>query len=467
MIIERFEDAGLAQYSYLIGCPAAGTAAVIDPRRDCDVYIDYAAANGYKIRHVLETHIHADFASGALELAERVGVKPELSGYDEGEDFEVGFEHADLKEGDSITFGSVRIEPVHTPGHTPEHLSYVVYDLARSESTPMAMLTGDFLFVGSLGRPDLLGEDMEADLANQLFDTVRKKLPPLPDSLEIMPGHGAGSMCGSGMAGTPTSTLGYERATNPYLRPDLTREDFVAEILGSAPPFPDYYRRMKRVNSEGPRVLGQLPGMKDLGAAAVEEHLAAGGVVVDLRHEFSFGGGHIPESFGIGLRRPFSMWAAWVVPYDTPIVLVGEDRSGIAEAVRGLIRVGLDDVVGHLKGGIRAWVSQGRPISATPFVGVNAAHSAIGAAEGPVVLDVREDSEMAQGRIEGSIQIPAGRLSERLDELPADREIVVMCGNGYRSTVAASVLERAGIPGAQVIAGGIGAWRAADLPLTE
>ena len=264
MFFERIEDKGLAQYSYVIACERAGVAAVVDPRRDIDVYVDLAKAKGFRITHVLETHIHADFASGACELAAATGAELAVSAYDRGELYETRFPHRSLHDGDAIVLGRVRLQALHTPGHTPEHLSFLVFDGARSATQPMILLSGDFLFVGSLGRPDLLGEEAKRQLAAKLFDSVRRVLAPLPDGLEIAPGHGAGSMCGAGMSGRPTSTLGFERIANPYLRADLTEDQFIEMILTRVPPFPDYYRRMKALNARGPRVLNGLPGVSSL-----------------------------------------------------------------------------------------------------------------------------------------------------------------------------------------------------------
>lgn len=472
MLFERFEDPGLSQYSYAVGCPAAGTLAIVDPRRDIDVYLDFAAENGLQIEHVLETHVHADFASGAWALAEATGAEIHLSAHDEGEKYEVAFPHREMRDGDSLEVGSVRIEALHTPGHTPEHLSFLVYDTTRSEDVPELLLSGDFLFVGSLGRPDLLGEEAKRELAHRLYLSVRDKLAGLPDGLEVHPGHGAGSMCGAGMSGRPFSTLGYERTANPYLDPALDERAFVDKILGSAPPFPPYYRRMKELNAAGPPILPGLPGDEPVPAARFRELVDQGHVVVDLRDQLAYGMGHVPGSFGIGVNGSLSMWAAWVVPYDTQILLIPPEGSyatvsdAVERAARALVRVGLDDVRGHLAGGFPAWRQAGLPVAETTQIAPRDLHEHLASGQRPTVLDVRSDGEWAAGHIEGAVHVMGGYLEDRLSEVPnGDRPVVVVCGSGYRSTVAAGVLERAGFQRVVNMTGGMGAWRQANLPV--
>lgn len=464
MLFEQFEEKGLAHYSYAVGCPAAGRIAIVDPKRDVDDYLAFAKARQVAISHVLETHIHADFASGARELAHRAGAQLLLSAYDQGELYEAAFPHHDIREGDSIQIGSVRIEPVHTPGHTPEHLSFLVFDESRSSDVPMLMLSGDFLFVGSLGRPDLLGEEAKLELAERMFDSVRK-LEKLPDGLEIYPAHGAGSMCGAGMSGRPVSTLGFERITNPYLKARLSRQDFVGELLARVPPFPEYYRRMKRVNADGPAILDGLPGQKALEADMFRELLRSGHQAIDLRDQLSFGGAHIPGSFGIGFGNGLSTWASWVVSYEQPILLVAENPEQVEPAVRALVRVGLDDVRGYLDGGIAAWRAAGHELSETPQLSAAQLRGRMESGGGMHLLDVRSDQEWRAAHIDGAHHLMAGHLRSQIGRLPKDKEIVVICGSGYRSTVAASVLERASFERILNVAGGIEAWKRAGFPL--
>ena len=243
MLFERFEEPGLSHYSYAIGCPAAGKIAIVDPKRDIDTYLKFADQHNVTISDVLETHIHADYASGARELALKMGAELWQSAYDQGQIYQASFTHKDMHHEDHLDIGAIRIQARHTPGHTPEHLSFLIYDCNRSTSTPMLMLSGDFLFVGSVGRPDLLGEEAKIELAHKLHDSLTQ-LADLPDSLEIYPAHGSGSMCGAGIDGRTMSTLGYERIANPYLSQPLSIDEFVMQVLNSVPPFPEYYKRM-------------------------------------------------------------------------------------------------------------------------------------------------------------------------------------------------------------------------------
>ncbi|HTK95994.1 MAG TPA: MBL fold metallo-hydrolase [Terriglobales bacterium] len=459
MKFQRFEVPGLAHYSYILG--AAGKAVVVDPKRDIDTYLEYAAANDLKIAYILETHIHADYCSGAKELAESTGAELWLSAHDKGEDFVYQFPHHEFKDGEALEVGELRIVALHTPGHTPEHLSFLVYDTKRTGSAPLLMLSGDFLFVGSLGRPDLLGEAAKQKLAGQLYESLNQKIVSLPDGLELYPAHGAGSMCGAGMSDRPQSTLGYERLSNMFFA-DRDRPAFVEHILSTVPPFPDYYRRMKKVNSDGPATVGWQPPA----TIAVEEFrkLALDGehVVIDLRRPEAFGGAHVPNAFNIGQAPIFATWAAWVVPYDKPILLVGDASTNYDEARRALTRVGLDKVHGYLKGGMAAWVEAGYNLSHVPQISVMQL-SDIPKADG-LVLDVRGDAEWQGGHIEGATHIMGGELPKRAGELPRDANIYVVCGAGYRSSIATSVLRRAGFRHVTNVDGGMGAWNRQKLP---
>lgn len=451
--MERIEVPGLAHYSYVLW--SGGSAAVVDPKRDFDTYVDFARSRDLKITHILETHIHADYASGAKELAEVTGAELWLSPYDRGEDFDVQFPHHEFADGDELQLGDVLIQAVHTPGHTPEHLSFLLHDLARGRH-PLALLSGDFLFVGSLGRPDLLGEAAKHKLAEQLYDSVYKRIAGLPDGVEVHPAHGAGSMCGAGMSDRPQSTLGYERLANLYFGMQQ-RDKFIETILSTVPPFPDYYRRMKRVNSDGAKALGGIPGGQALSPQefrALAESPEA--VVIDLRRPEAFGGAHIPNSLNIGAGPTFAVWAAWVVPYDRPILLAGDESTDMESARRALIRVGLDDVRGYLKGGVRAWIEAGFAQSHLPQISPDELRERL--ATGAFVLDVRTKAEWESGHIDGAQWLMAGDLPKHVNELPRDKTIHVVCGSGYRSSISTSMLRRAGFKDVVNVAGGMSAW---------
>lgn len=465
MLFERFEDKGLAQYSYAVGCASAGKLAIVDPRRDIDVYLAFAEAQEMEITHVLETHIHADYASGARELANRTGAELRLSAYDKGELYEVAVPHREFYDGDSLEIGSVRIQALHTPGHTPEHLTFLVYDGKRSSSVPQLMLSGDFLFVGSLGRPDLLGAEAKRKLAEQLFESVTRKIKDLPDGLEIHPGHGAGSMCGAGMNARPLSTLGFERTANPYLDPRLSREEFVAKILSSLPPFPDYYRRMKQLNSDGPALLDELPDLEPIEPGRFRE-LAKDHAIIDLRDQLSFGAGHIAGSFGIGAGTNLSTWASWVVSYDKPLLLVASEPAVLEDTVRFLVRVGLDQVKGYLKGGIELWMRAAYPLVTLAQISPGDLHQLLNKGHNVQVLDVRSQGEWDSGHIEGALHNMAADVPENLHRLDRRQPLALVCGTGYRSTVAASLLEQRGFQNLINVTGGMQAWVRAGLPTT-
>lgn len=462
MIVERFETPGLAHYSYVLA--SRGEAAVIDPRRDVDVYLDFAHSRQLKIRYVLETHIHADYASGAGALAKASGAELWLSGHDSGEIYEYKFPHHEFRDGGAISMGGLRIVAIHTPGHTPEHLSFLVFDSSRCKE-PVVLFCGDFLFVGSLGRPDLLGDEAKTKLAQSLFDSIHSRIADFPDGVEILPAHGAGSMCGSSIGNRPHSTLGYERACNPFLK-EQSREHFVAAILGSVPEFPEYYKRMKRLNEQGPPLFEALPGGAVLGPAEFHKQMrASGAAVIDLRSPECFGGAHIPGAYNIGAGPNLSTWSAWVVPYDRPILLAGGERTDIDQARRSLVRVGLDRIAGSLKGGMRTWIDAGfklahvRQLSTGEFAEKELGRS--------FVLDVRSPEEWKTGHIAGAVHIPGGVLPKRIAELPHNRTIHVMCGSGYRSSVATSILLQAGWSDVVNLAGGMAAWHAQGLPVQQ
>jgi hydroxyacylglutathione hydrolase len=450
MMVERFEVPGLAQYSYVVS--DGGRAAVIDPIRDFGRYVAYAKAQGLQIIAVLETHLHADFAAGSVGLVEATGAEFCVSAYDVGEQYVYERPHRALADGDSVVVGGVRLQAMHTPGHTPEHLSFLLFD----GSGPVALFSGDFLFAGSLGRPDLLGDAAKVDLAHALYRSLHG-LVGLQDELTVYPGHGAGSLCGSGMSGHAETTLGYERTTNAFFR--YGEEEFVAKILGGVPPLPDYYPRMKELNAAGAAALVSLPGGRGLlvakvAAFAQDEEFA----LVDLRTPKEFGAGHVAGALNLGVGGNLSLWAGWMLDAEKTIVLIGD---GDEEARLSLVRVGLDRIAGHLDGGMAAWIAEGMPVVRTAQVTPD------GVASEAVMLDVRNDAELVEGMILGARHAMLGTLPGAVEDLPRDTPLVTVCAGGYRSSLAASVLERAGFTDVGSLAGGMGAWVQAGMRLVR
>jgi len=451
MTIDRFEIPGLAQYSYII--TSEGRSVVVDPMRDTDRYLRFLEERSLTLSSIVETHIHADFASGARALAEATGAELALSGYDKGEHYQYGMPHRSLRNGDHVQVGTVRLEALHTPGHTPEHLSFVLYDTQRSEKEPLAIFSGDFLFVGSVGRPDLLGEEAKRGLAHELFRSMHTRIEALPDSVQVYPGHGAGSLCGAGMSDRAESTLGYERRTNPLF--ELPKEAFVAEILRSFPPMPTYYPRMKELNARGAEAFEAVPGAVALSPSDVKALAADRDVMVlDLRRPEAFGGAHIPGSINIGAGQNLSLWAGWLLGSKSRIVLVS-DQGDDEESRRGLVRVGLDNIVGYLKAGISSWINSGLSFARTTQLSTEDVRDR---SQDTLVLDVRSDAEWRTGHIAGATHIMLGDLPQQGQGLPRDRPIVCVCGSGYRSSVAASGLAKNGFSRVESMDGGMAAW---------
>jgi hydroxyacylglutathione hydrolase len=464
MLLRRFYDDGLAQASYMVACQETAEALVVDPHRDADVYVAAAADEGVRITHVTETHIHADFASGSRELAARTGAALLLS--DEGgPDWSYGFAREAgavlLKDGDGFALGNVRIDVVHTPGHTPEHVSFLVTDGAAT-GEPMGMLSGDFLFVGDVGRPDLLEKaagvqgTMEA-AARQLFRSLQRTAA-LPDHLQIWPGHGAGSACGKALGAVPSSTLGYERMVSWAFQHD-DEDAFVAAVLDDQPEPPRYFAIMKALNRDGPPLLGHLPEPGRLGPDRLAEVLADGGIVVDLRPRDAFGAGHVTGTLHLPLGRSFANWAGWLLPYDRPLHLLAEGERQARDAARALAFIGLDRVDGYF--GPEALASDG-DLEKAPAVDPEEALRLQSA--GALLVDVRASSEWRAGHAGGARHIHLGTLPERASELPADGLVVFICRSGARSAIAQGLALARGIRAVNV-EGGMNAWTRAGLPV--
>jgi hydroxyacylglutathione hydrolase len=463
MIVKRFYDDKLAQASYLIGCPATGEAVVVDANRDTAQYVAAAEAEELEITHVTETHIHADFISGSRELAHRTGARLYLSA-EGGAEWQYGFardEARPLRDGDGIEVGNVRLEAVHTPGHTPEHLTFLVTDGAASDR-PIGALTGDFLFVGDVGRPDLLEKaagvgGAAAEGARSLFRSLQRFRDAHPSWLQIWPGHGAGSACGKGIGAIPQSTLGYEALTNWAFSYD-DEDAFVRAALDGQPEPPRYFGEMKRLNRDGPRILGGFERPPRLPAARLEELRREGALVVDTRSADAFATRHVPDTLNIPVTRAFTTWAGWLVPYDRDFYLIGDD-SELGEAVRDLAMIGLDRVAGVFASDVvDAWSAD--PDRDTEAIEIADADRVARArnADDVTILDIRGETEWESVRIPGALHIPLGYLPDRVDEIPGGRPVVVHCESGSRSPIAASVLQAAGVKRVLDFRGGIREW---------
>ena len=465
MFLRRFYDDGLAQASWMIGCQKTGDAIVIDANRDIRQYLEAAAAEKLRITQVTETHIHADFVSGTRELARATGATLLLSA-EGGPDWQYAFAATDgarlLRDGDVLTVGNIRIAVLHTPGHTPEHLSFLVTDTAAA-SEPIGIVTGDFVFVGDVGRPDLLekaakvANTMEAG-ARQLFHSL-ERFRTLPDFVQVWPGHGAGSACGKALGAIPTSTVGYEKRFNWGVA-TTDEATFVRMVLEGQPEPPLYFAEMKRINRDGPAILGGFPSPAAGDRDALERALASGTVVIDTRPAAVFGAGHVPGTLNIPLNKSFSTWAGWLVSYDVDIHLIADDERTVAMAVRELAMIGLDRVTGwYATAVVTAWRDAGRHLGT--IATLEPAALAPRLAAGDVTLvDVRNRSEWEAGHLPHAHHIPLGHLAARLAEIPRDRPIVVQCQSGARSAIAASHLQRLGVVDVHDLIGGFQRWSA-------
>jgi hydroxyacylglutathione hydrolase len=472
MLLRRFYDPKLAQASYLIACGRSGEAIVIDPNRDAEQYVRAADSEGVRIRYVTETHIHADFVSGSRELATRTGALLHLSG-EGGIDWSYDFAKSDgavlLRDGDAIDVGNVRLSAMHTPGHTPEHLSFLVTDRATAEE-PMGAVTGDFVFVGDVGRPDLL--ERAAKLKGTMRESARelyaslKRFAALPDWLQIWPGHGAGSACGKGISAVPHSSLGYERRFNWAFSVDDEGE-FVRRALEGQPDPPAYFAEMKRVNKLGPRIHGAIERPARLEASDVIAVLSSGPTFVDTRAAAAFASRHLPGTINVPLSKAFPTWAGSVVPYDQNVYLLIDDNApGRAdEAARDLALIGLDRIAGYFGvDALAAWEHSGRALGSVPQI--DAAELAPLVSRGDVqVIDVRGENEWDVGHLPAATNIPLGALRARTGEIPGERPVVVHCQSGSRSAVAASLLLAGGVERVVNLSGGFAAWSDAGLPV--
>jgi hydroxyacylglutathione hydrolase len=480
MILKQFYLGCLAHASYLIGDEETGEAAVVDPQRDIDQYISFAAEHKLQIKHVFLTHLHADFIAGHLELRDRVAAKIYL-----GAAAKAKYAFTPLKDGEGIDFGKVRLRVLETPGHTPESISILVYDLAVSSTEPNAVLTGDTLFIGDVGRPDLraaLGWSA-TQLGGMLFESLHNKLLPLPDASLVYPAHGAGSLCGKAISKETVSTIGEQRRVNYALQP-MTKDAFIQVVTADQPEAPDYFTYDAVLNSEERPTLDQAleQGLNPLPLDSVLGLQTAGAQVLDTRDPAEFAAAHLKGSINIGLGGQYATWAGTILNREDPIVIIAVPGREKESAVR-LGRIGFDHIVGYLNDGLRSLDAKPDLVTTTESfspqyalermavtrssAGLKAvANSNLGADSAtPIVIDVRNPGERAKKYIDGSESMPLSHLVEKSAALPRDREVLVYCAGGYRSSIAASLLQLAGFTHVTEIAGGLAAWESARLPI--
>lgn len=451
MKFKQFYLGCLAHASYYIG--SDGEAAIIDPQRDVQQYLDEAEANGQAIKYIIETHSHADFVSGHLELAARTGAKIIF-----GERANTEFDAIKVKDGDELVVGSVRLSFLETPGHTPEGITILAENTANPDE-PIKMFTGDTLFIGDVGRPDLVGSKgyTAEQMASMLYDSLRERILPLPDETEVYPAHGAGSLCGKSLSTETWSTLGEQRRTNYALRP-MSREEFIKIVASDQPEVPAYFPLSAAQNLKGSRSLDELAKPTELTSVEIAEFE---GVVVDVRQNFEYGAGHVPNSINIGLGGQFASWAGTLIPMGTSVAIVAETSEQVDEAVMRLARVGIESVRGFILSG--QFDGAKKVVEQIPVEGARD----VTASADVQLVDVRRPTEYAGGHAINAINIPLNALAREIDRLDPAKPTYVICQSGYRSSVGTSMLENAGFLAVFNVSGGTSAWIEAGLPVEK
>ena len=458
MYFRQFYLGCLAHASYLIG--SRGEAAVVDPQRDVDQYISEAEANGFKIKYVIETHLHADFVSGHRELAARTGAEIVF-----GQRADAAFPHRAVKDGDKIALGKVKLEILETPGHTPESISILVTD-EDLPAAPAKVLTGDALFIGDVGRPDLVGAKgyTAEQMAGMLYDSLHAKLLSLGDETEVYPAHGAGSMCGRNISKETSSTIGEQRRFNYALKP-MTKEDFVRMMTTDLPEAPSYFPSDAEMNRTGAIALQDMPRVTAFSPQETSRLAEQGHLVLDLRTSAAFGAGHVPGSLHLGLGGQFASWAGTLIPMGKPIILVADDLGQVDEAVIRLARVGIESVKGYLSSGVYAWNQAGLPLATISQMPVDELKSLIDERDDIDLIDVRRPAEYKSGHAPGARNLTLSEIGARAAELDPARQVAVICQSGYRSSAATSLLERRGFKQLFNVVGGTSAWISAGYPV--
>lgn len=463
MYAQQFFVEGLGCSSYLVGCEAHGVAAVIDPDREVNKYIEAARGRGLQITHVIETHLHADHVSGNTDLAERTGADIYLHELAQAE-----FSHRPLKDGDTLMLGNVRLNVRHTPGHTPESISLLVTDTTRAQE-PWMVMTGDTLFVGDIGRPDLVGADKARDLAKSMYKSLFNGLLTLDDHLLIYPGHGAGSLCGKSIGSMRSTTLGYERKFNPALS-ERSQEEFIEFATSNLPEQPGNHQRIKTMNRQGPKALGEVKA-RPLSIEKAIEYFQRGAAMLDTRAKEDYVAKHVPGAVHIPAdNNQISNRISFVLPPNLPIVLVVDDEQVYEQVVYSLARVGYEQsVMGYLKQGLQAWEEYGLPLTSGDILDITPQDLndllINGNGNRPVVLDVREPWEYRQGHVPGAVLIPLGELVQRVEELDPGKPIAVICATGSRSQSAAALLGQKNFKTIYNVLNGTSGWARQGMPL--
>lgn len=457
MRIEQFFLDGLGHQSYLVSDEAAGVAAVVDPRRDIEVYLAAAERIGVHITHVFETHIHNDYVTGALELRDRVGatiVTAAAAG--------ARYEHLGVREGESVSVGGMRFIVMETPGHTPAHISFALYAPAGGE--PHAVFTGGSMLSGNAGRTDLVSPGMTLTLTRDQYHSLRRLLDTLPEAALVYPTHGAGSFCGATTTTEATrhSTIAQERLVSPAA---LARDEaeFVRQQMAGYGLYPTYYNYMRDINTLGPAILHGVPEVPGLTPQQIADLLRAGIPLLDSRRRGDFAREHVPGAVNIELDGSFGIYAGWLLPFNAPLTLLTADAAGRHEAVAQLVRIGFEQTQGYLDGGMAAWSAAGLPTESFERVSVKELHRRLASAEAPAVLDVRDETEWRSGHIPGAQHIHVADLPRHLNETPLDQPIAVICRSGHRAAIAASIVSALGRP-TIAVRGGVGDWIAAGYP---
>ncbi len=460
-ILEPVLTEGIAQLSYLAADTKTGTAAVIDPRTDVEIYEQIARSHGVSITHIFETHIHADFVSGSRSLAERVGT---ADVYVSGVEAKYGFSASSVENGQQFDFGSFVLTARHTPGHTPEHLSFILCE-AKNPDQPWAVFTGDSLFVGSAGRPDLLGSGQTDALAKLLYETLYGFYLKLDDFVTIYPGHGAGSACGADIGDRLISTIGYERRTNKFLSyPDF--ESFRKFVVDDAPPVPSHYPELKKVNAGGPEIMDRLPTIPALPPHEFRKISREAGVTtIDTRSILAFGGGHVPGGINIADRPEMSAWVGQMFDLDRRLLLIVDKDSDVEEVQRLIVRSGHSNFAGYLAGGMKAWETAGMPLELMEVMSVHKLREHQENSTKLIILDVRSPDEWNSGHVPGAQHYFVGEMGDRITGLDKEACYATYCASGYRASIAASLMKSRGFKNVANVPGSWGAWTAAGYPI--